>query len=701
MPLTAGGIPPGRWYRRALVSAGDYLAGAAYFLPTVAASLGAAAIVVRKRYEYLSGLPRALVFCVLGTAALIWVHLLPAIFGELARGAVLAAALLVLAAAWLLKPARAVVRDPVQRPPVGGGASIAIAVLAVGGLAAYEVARLRGLLGAPLTFIDLLGFHLPGVARWIQTGTVWQVDQFLPGFATAQYPNNGDLLLLATVLPWRDLAFARLPGVLFFVLTGVSVYALAIELGARKAAAATFAAFALAVPPVSIYALEGLPDDITLSLLAIGILFLLRHARTRRGGELAIGGLAIGLALGTKWFGLTAAAVIVVIWVAARVIARRRPAELAREGGLLLGTIALGGGFWLVRNLVESGNPLYPKAVSLFGVKLFAGSRGDVVDRFGFTIAHYLTQPRILREYIYPGFKSQLGVAGLVLLAGLVIALVYSVRKRRQSPGGAVLAVALVTVGICITYVITPGTAYGPKNDPVQGYVTLRWLMPAVVTGAAVCAAAVRAIGRCGIVLELAALAGVADAIHLGPPVAGGTAVLIAVLLAVGAGAVAIVVRACRTRRPRASGARAAVLIAAVLAALVFAARLQERQFDKRSYAPFDPTFAWIDAHAPTGHRVGITGATGETPGLAPVLPAFGPRLGNQVSYVGDRVVHSVDLPATLPSFQRDLRSGHDDLLMIGLPYAGETDVWARRLGFQQLARSNRVALYAVPPSER
>jgi hypothetical protein len=686
------------------VSAGDYLAGAAYFLPTLAASLGAAAIVLRRRFGYLSGLARALAFCVLGTAALVWVHLLPAILGVLARGTVLATALLALAVAWLLKPAgRAIARDPIHRPQMGSGASIAIAVVAVGGLAVYELARVRGLLGTPLTFIDLLGFHLPGVARWIQTGTVWQVDQFLPGFATAQYPNNGDMLLLATVLPWHDCAFARLPGVLFFVLTGLGVYALAIELGARRAAAATFGALALAVPPVSIYALEGLPDDITLSLLAVGVLFLVRHGRTRRGGELALGGLAIGLALGTKWFGLTAAAVIVVVWLGARVIARLRAAELAREGGLLLGTIALGGGFWLVRNLVESGNPLYPKAISLFGVKLFPGSRGDVVDRFGFTIAHYLTQPQILREYIYPGFKSQLGVAGLVLLAGLLIALVYSVRRRRELPAAGVLAVALVTVGICITYVITPGTAYGPPNDPVQGFVTLRWLMPAVVIGAAVGAVAVRSLGRWGIVLELAALAGVADAVQLGPSVPGGTAVLVAVALALAVviGAVTLTVRADRTRRPQKSGLVTLASAAALLAVLVVAGRLQQRQYDKRSYARFDPTFAWIDAHAPSGHRLGLTGATGETPGLAPVLPAFGPRLGNEVSYVGDRVVHSVELPATLASFQRDLRRGNYDLLMIGLPYAGSTDVWSRRLGFRLLARSNRLALYAVPPSER
>ena len=683
------------------MSAGEYLAGAAYFVPTLAASLGAALLLLRKRFGYLSGLARALAFCVLATAVLVWVHLLPAVFGELARGTVLITALLALAVSWRLRTGRRdAAPDRVERAARGGAASVGIAVVAIGSVAVYELARLRGLIGTPPTFIDLLGFHLPGVARWIQTGTVWQVDQFLPGFATAQYPNNGDVLLLATVLPWHDLAFARLPGVLFFALTGVGVYALSLELGARRAAAAIFAALALAIPPVSIYALEGLPDDITLSMLVIGILFLIRHARTGRGGELALGGLAIGLALGTKWFGLTAAAVIAVVWVAAAVLRRTHAARLARDGGVLLATIAVGGGFWLVRNLVESGNPLYPKAISVFGLKLFAGSRGDVVDRFGYTLAHYLDKPHILRQYIYPGFRGQFGVAGLVLLIGLVIGVVLGARRRRRAPAPAVLAVALVTVGICITYAITPGTGYGPPNQPVEAFVTLRWLMPAVVTGAAVCAAAASSIGVWGLLLELAALAGVIDAIDLGPPAPGGaTSVVLGALLLLG-GVAAIAWRARRSRRVRIAVV-ATPASAVLLALLVLAGWLQERQFHRRSYAPFDPVFAWIDAHAPAGHRVGITGATGETPGIAPVLPAFGPRLGNQVTYVGDRVVHSVEVPTRLGSFERDLRRGHDDLLLIGLPYAGKTDAWSRSLGFPLLASSNRLALYEVPPRDR
>jgi 4-amino-4-deoxy-L-arabinose transferase-like glycosyltransferase len=575
---------------------------------------------------------------------------------------------------------------------IGG---VALAVLCV-----YELARLRNLISAPLTDIDLLGFHLPGVARFIQGGTVWRVDQFLPGFGTAQYPNNGEFLIMATILPWHDLAFARLPGVIFFVLTGVSVYAVAIELGSSRATATTFAALAVSVPPLSRFALEGLLDDLTLSMLAIAVLFLLRHARSERPGELAIAGLALGLALGTKWFGLTSAAVVVVVWIAVRVASRARAAAITREGGVLLGMMALGGGFWLVRNLIESGNPLYPKAVSLFGLKLFAGSHGDLIDRFGYSILDYVGKPHIVSAYIYPGFKIELGLAGLVLLVGVVVALACAIPRRRDTHWAPLLAVAIVTVGICATYAITPGTGYGPKNQPTQAYVTLRWLMPAVVMGAAACAAVAARSRVWGALLTLAALAGIIDAIHLGPPVSG-TSVVEGVLILVAVTAALLAARRLCRRAVSVDYVPSAALILAALVAVLAVGRFDEHRFDSHSYASFDPAFAWIDANAPSGHRIGLTGSTGATPGLAPTLPLFGPRLGNRVSYVGDRVVHSVEVPTSERSFQRELRSGRYDLLAIGLPYAGRTDAWARKLRFPLLARSNRLALYQVPATAR
>jgi hypothetical protein len=680
---------------------GEFVSGALFYTVTLAASLVAAWLVVTRRFAYMRPLPRLLAWMVLGTGALTFAEVIPAMLGVLSRWTAAATALV-----WLVLAARVPRRSdrPRERPPEvppSSLLSVLIAIATVGAVLVFELARLRILASHPLTDIDMLGFHLPGAARFIQTGTIWRVDQFLPGFATAQYPNNGDLLIAGAVVPWRDLAFVRFVPIPFFALTGVATYALSLELGATRAGAASMAAAASAVPAYALLTLEGLPDAISLALLVAALLFLVRSRRFG-SGEVALAGLAFGLALGTKWYGATATAVVLLLWIAVGLAPERRR-ELLRQMAVVLVMIALGGGLWLLRNLIESGNPIYPTQVST----LFAGSKGDVINLYGYRVANYLTNPHVLRTYIWPAFKQRIGLFGLVLVAGLVLASAAAAlghwRPRAGRDGRSrplVLAAIVVVLGICATYVITPGSAYGLKNEPTQTFANVRWVMPAVLIAAAVAGRAVADLGRAGVVLELGALASALDALHLTPsPIPPrGTTVVVAVVLGVlvvvmwrwrvtvvGAG------RALRAR-PWTAGGLAALAVAVAFAA----ARVDQTHFDSRSYATYDPTFAWIDAHARSGHRVGVTGVW-NTYGLAPTLPAFGPRLGNVVAYVGDRVRASLHLPASESTFSSELRRGRYDLLLIGLQLTGHTDVWAEQLGYRLLVRSARLALYAAP----
>ena len=59
---------------------------------------------------------------------------------------------------------------------------------------------------------------------------MWQIDQFAPLLAHGNYPNNGDVVLLSTVLPWHNDFLVRLPITFFLVTTAIAVYAVAREL---------------------------------------------------------------------------------------------------------------------------------------------------------------------------------------------------------------------------------------------------------------------------------------------------------------------------------------------------------------------------------------------------------------------------------------------------------------------------------------
>ena len=55
----------------------------------------------------------------------------------------------------------------------------------------------------PSRDIDSLTFHLPNIGRWIQSGSIWRIDQFVPLQANGNYPHNGDLVFLSVVAAVR------------------------------------------------------------------------------------------------------------------------------------------------------------------------------------------------------------------------------------------------------------------------------------------------------------------------------------------------------------------------------------------------------------------------------------------------------------------------------------------------------------------
>ena len=136
--------------------------------------------------------------------------------------------------------------------------------------------------GDELVGVDPLTFHLPNIGRWIQTGSLWQIDQFVPLLAHGNYPNNGDVVMLSTVLPWHNDFLVRAPICFFLVVTAVAIFAIARELRAPAAASVLAAAAVVSLPIVGLATIpRALPDSLLWATYACGTLFLLRHARTR------------------------------------------------------------------------------------------------------------------------------------------------------------------------------------------------------------------------------------------------------------------------------------------------------------------------------------------------------------------------------------------------------------------------------------
>ena len=520
------------------MDAWGYVGGLLWLAGALLACGGSAALVVMRR---LPGLPlglRAAAFGVLASVAVLAVHLLPGALGLLSRPAVLVASALVLAATWWLVPARADRADAGYPEPLvrSGRASTVAAAIGVAAVAVYLLALILSVAREPTVHSDMMAFHLPGVGQWIRSGSLWGIHQWTPDWGFGYYPGNGDVLLLAAVLPWRSDFAARLVDAPYLALLGVSVYALGRELRAPAAPAALFAAALLAIPAVSAIAAQGLPDTPMLATFAAGGAFLLRHARTGARSDLILAGLGLGFAFGTKWYGVTAVGAVLVVWaVVARV--RRRG---VRDGAVLGGIVLATGGFWLLRNLVAVGNPVFPLRVAPLGITIFDAPHDPLRARAGHPLAHYLLDGNAWDHYLLPDFGRFVSAAAVVLVAALVAGAVLAALPRPSWPP---LVLAAAAALILVVYVFTPFSGQGDAGQPAFAWVNVRYALPALVPAAALGAWACARLGRLGIVLEVAALAGIADGIRLGLGVPARWVLFAIVVIALVAAAVVVVRR--------------------------------------------------------------------------------------------------------------------------------------------------------------
>jgi hypothetical protein len=188
---------------------------------------------------------------------------------------------------------------------------------------------------------------------------------------------------------------------------------------------------------------------------------------------LVAAGLATGLAVGTKSTAVAMAAALTVAVVVLAPAGRRWAAA-----GWWFGAAFAGGGYWYLRNLVISGNPL-PQVEHLGPISLPHPERLQS-GRPDFSIVHYATDTGVWRDYFEPGLNQAFGALWPLVLAGAVagglLALIWGGSRVRRWMGGVALFGMLA-------YVFTPLSAAGAEGAPVGFAINIRYAIPALLAG--------------------------------------------------------------------------------------------------------------------------------------------------------------------------------------------------------------------------
>jgi hypothetical protein len=386
--------------------------------------------------------------------------------------------------------------------------------------------------------VDSMWYHLPQSASFVQSGSVWDLHFTDPYFLNWYYPAGSELLHAVPMLAFDRDWLSPLINHLFLALGLLAAWCIGRPWGLGPQALVGAAVVFGSEMMLDFQPGEARNDAIGLALFLAAVAFLVTaRAMTSREGDgdelasasaderaarpasphpapphpgpllpaLALAGLAAGLAVGTK---LTMLAPVAALTIAAAVIAG--PRARLRAGATFLAATLAGGGFWYLRNLVHSGNPL-PWIDQLGPISLPAPEVALEL-RPPHSVAHYLTDTGVWDRWLLPGLEAGIGplwplILALTIGAGLfAVASALRAGGRRGGPppdarspkgehaggGGAgqdpratrlIPSLGGVVLATLAAYLVTPLTASGPEGMP-EGFVwNLRYIAPALGLG--------------------------------------------------------------------------------------------------------------------------------------------------------------------------------------------------------------------------
>jgi hypothetical protein len=362
-----------------------------------------------------------------------------------------------------------------RKPQLGGRLSLggaAIATLVVlFQWCTYSTERLAG----GMVAFDSLWYHMPFAGEFASSGSTVGLHFTQRDPTQTYYPATAELLHAIVIAAFGGWDF------------------LTVFVNLAAAALALLAAWCIGEPrgvgPLSVIGValvlilpimlgtqpgEGQNDVIGLAFLLAAVAFLMT---ADLGATEAVSvGAAVGLAIGTKLSSLVPGFLVLAAAVLLLPAGRRR-----RLAGLAVGTAVVGGGFWYVRNLATTGNPLPWVGFHLGPIGLTAVPTPQD-SQLSFSLAHYLTDTHLVRTQLIPQLHVAVGRLWPALLATAALGGILALADRDRR----VRLVGAISIAVGLAYVVTPGSAAGPEGHPSLFGLNFRYATPALALALAV-----------------------------------------------------------------------------------------------------------------------------------------------------------------------------------------------------------------------
>lgn len=359
------------------------------------------------------------------------------------------------------------VGDSAERTP-RSRAAVALAIVSIAMVAGAWSTRTASAVVNGTTEFDSLWYHLPHAARFSQEGWLTRLHFTGPDFPETFHPSNAELLHGLGMVAFGSDALSPLLNVGWVALALLAAWSIGRPFGAAPMTT-TAATLIIASPLASFQNAGSGSNDVAVIFFTLAAGALLVQPPRHRGQTIAAA-LSAGLAVSTK---LTALAPVAVLTVAVLVLWRR---DGWRRLSLdWLTPLAATGAFWYVRNLVRTGSPIPGQS---FGPLPFSSPPFETVDRFGYSVADYLGDGTVWREFFLPGLHLDFGRFWWLTLGLAAAGSLWAVFGKHEP---LVRVLGIVGVLGSIAYLATPTTALGTKGRPLLFASNVTYLTPALM----------------------------------------------------------------------------------------------------------------------------------------------------------------------------------------------------------------------------
>jgi len=248
----------------------------------------------------------------------------------------------------------------------------------------------------PITELDSISYHLPHIVKWYQSGSFEMMEQYPQ---ISRYPFNWEVLCALFVIPFGEDFLVALPNLLAWLMFGLAVYNLSNVLGSNRLYSMAAAALILTLPIIEMDHVNKLHVDLPLAAFFLsGLYFIIYNLRSRHpevsGSNLAgtqcsskgitLVVLSIGMVMGIKTTGLIYGLLLGITFIfleyaniqqsKTRLVNAIKVYKTSIWSVLSISMIfILIGGFWYLKNVIETGNPIGPISIAIGGYEVLAG----------------------------------------------------------------------------------------------------------------------------------------------------------------------------------------------------------------------------------------------------------------------------------------------------------------------------------------